>query len=89
MNTAVVTTKGQVVIPAKIRRSLGIKPGTRLVFNQKSSTIEVRPITEAYIDSIQGILQRKSGEKPVTQELVEGHAVEVAREEAEFEKRGF
>jgi len=89
MDTAVVTTKGQVVIPAKIRRSLGIKPGTRLVFNQKNSTFEVRPITEAYIDSIQGILQRKPGEKPMTQELVEEHATEVSREEAKFEKRGF
>ncbi|MDZ8118209.1 AbrB/MazE/SpoVT family DNA-binding domain-containing protein [Pontiella agarivorans] len=88
MITAVVTAKGQVVIPAKIRRELGIKPGTRLVFDQKKGSFEVRPITDAYIDSIQGMLQRKAGEKPVTQELIEEHAAEIDREEAEIEKRG-
>ena len=89
MDTAVVTTKGQVVIPAKIRRSLGIKPGTRLVFEKRNNTIVIRPITMAYIKSFQGILETKPGEKPVTQELVEEHAAEVAGEEAELEKRGF
>jgi AbrB family looped-hinge helix DNA binding protein len=89
MEAAVVTTKGQVVIPAKLRRKLGIKPGTRLMFDEKDNTLIVRPITEAYIDSIQGILQGNPGEKPMTQQLVEEHAAEVAREEAEFEKRGF
>lgn len=89
MEAGVVTAKGQVVIPAKLRRKFGIKPGTRLVFDEKSGSFEVRPITDAYIDSIQGILQRKPGEKPITQELVEEHAAEVAAEEAKIEKRGF
>lgn len=89
METAVVTTKGQVVIPAKIRRKLGIKQGTRVVFDEKNNTIVLRPITEAYIDSFRGILKRMPGEKPMTQELVEDHVEEVAREEAKFEKCGF
>ena len=88
METAIVTSKGQVVIPAKIRRALGIHAGTRLVFDQKQGTFEVRPITEAYIDSVKGMLKRKPGEKPVTQELIEEHAAEVAAEEAELEKHG-
>ncbi|MEA2067800.1 MAG: AbrB/MazE/SpoVT family DNA-binding domain-containing protein [Verrucomicrobiota bacterium] len=89
METAIVTTKGQMVVPAKVRRSLGIKPGTRVVVDLKKGSFEVRPITEAYIDSVQGMLKRKSGEKPMTQELVEEHAAEVSREEADLEKRGF
>ena len=89
MDTAVVTTKGQVVIPARIRRKMGIKQGTRVVFDEKNNTIVLRPITEAYIDSFRGILKTKLGEKPMTQELVEDHAAEVAQEEAKFEKRGF
>jgi AbrB family looped-hinge helix DNA binding protein len=88
METATVTSKGQVVIPAKIRRSLGIKAGTRLVFDQKQGTFEVRPITEAYIDSLRGLLKGKPGEKPVTRELIEAHAAEVAAEEARIEKHG-
>lgn len=88
MDTAIVTSKGQVVIPAKIRRSLDIRQGTRLVFSQKDGTFEVRPITGAYIDSVRGMLKRSPGERPVTRELIEDHAAEVAAEEAKIEKRG-
>lgn len=79
METAIVTSKGQVVIPAKIRRSLGIRQGTRLVFDQKQGTIEVRPITEAYIESVKGILADGSGES-WTAELVREHAEEVEKD---------
>lgn len=76
METATVTSKGQVVIPAKIRRSLGIHAGTRLVFDQKQGTFEVRPITLAYIDSVKGILADGRGES-WTAELLREHAEEV------------
>ena len=32
MNTAYVTSKGQLVVPSSIRRRFGIKPGTRINF---------------------------------------------------------
>lgn len=79
METAVVTTKGQVVIPAKLRRKLGIKPGTRLMFDEKNSQMIVRPITEAYIGSLQGILSDKDGDS-WTGELVWEHIEEVEQE---------
>jgi AbrB family looped-hinge helix DNA binding protein len=88
MDTAIVTTKGQVVIPAKIRRARDIRQGTRLVFTQKNGSLEARPITGAYIDSVRGMLKRNPGERPVTEELIQAHADEVAEEEAEIEKRG-
>ncbi len=72
-----VTTQGRFTIPAAIRRKYGITPGTRIAVEQKGNTIELRPITPAYIDSIRGILKTKPGEKPMTQELVEEHAAEV------------
>jgi len=79
MEEAVVTTKGQVVIPAKLRRKLGIEPGTRLIFDQKNSTMIVRPVTEAYIDSLQGMLADGDGES-WTDALVREHAEELAKE---------
>ena len=85
---AIVTTKGQVVIPAKIRRSLGIKPGTRLVFDQKQGSFVVRPITDAYIDSLKGMLKREPGETPATRQLLEAHAEDVQAEEGRDEKYG-
>lgn len=79
MNTAIVTTKGQVVIPAKLRRKLGIKQGTRVVFDEKNNTIVIRPITEAYIGSLQGMLAGDDGEN-WAEEIVQEHAEEVAKE---------
>ena len=81
---AIVATKGRFTIPADLRRKYGIKPGTRIAFKPVGNTVELRPVTPATIDSIRGILQNKPGEKPMTQELVEAHAAEAARDEEGF-----
>ena len=39
MESSIVTTKGQVVIPAKIRRKYGIKIGTKIQFEEKNGEI--------------------------------------------------
>ncbi len=57
MVTAVVTTKGQVVIPAGIRKRLNIKKGTRLYIEEKGDEVVLRPVTPAYLDKIAGVLQ--------------------------------
>jgi antitoxin PrlF len=41
MPTVTVSEKGQVVIPAEIRRQLGITPGCQLDFTVEGSTIRV------------------------------------------------
>ncbi len=51
-----VTSKGQVVIPAELRRRLGIRPGTRLAFHEDNGQLVAQPITDEYIDSLCGIL---------------------------------
>ncbi len=79
MEAAVVTTKGQVVIPARLRRKLGIKPGTRLMFDEKNSLLIVRPVTEAYIGSLQGVLAGGDDES-WTGELAREHAEEADKE---------
>ena len=82
--TSYVTTKGQVVIPARLRRFFNIKQGTRVVFEQKKDGLMVRPITTETIDSLRGMLKLKPGEKPATQELLEDRAEDLKREEAKF-----
>ncbi|MBM3156301.1 MAG: AbrB/MazE/SpoVT family DNA-binding domain-containing protein [Chloroflexi bacterium] len=57
MVTTVVTTKGQVVIPARIRRKLNIKKGTRLYIEEKGDEVVLKPVTPAYLDKIAGVLQ--------------------------------
>lgn len=58
-DTTVVTTKGQVVIPSKIRRRLNIKKGTKLYIEERGELIILKPITEAYFEKLAGILPTK------------------------------
>lgn len=58
-NTTVVTTKGQVVIPSKIRKKLNIKKGTKLYIEERGELIVLKPITEAYFEKLAGILPTK------------------------------
>jgi AbrB family looped-hinge helix DNA binding protein len=50
------TVKGQIVIPAKVRRRFGIKEGTRVQVDvdEKAHKIILTPITSEYIRSMQG-----------------------------------
>ena len=59
MTTVVVTAKGQIVIPSKIRRRLNIKKGTKLYVEQRGDELIIRPVTPTYFEKIAGILQTK------------------------------
>ena len=50
----VVSSKGQVVIPASLREKLGIKPGTRVAVQHEDNHLLLQPITEEYIRSLVG-----------------------------------
>jgi AbrB family looped-hinge helix DNA binding protein len=82
MNTAYVTSKGQLVVPSRIRRRFGIKPGTRVNFVEEGDRIIFQPVTREYIRSFRGIFKLKPGEKSAVQELLEDRAAERKREEA-------
>jgi AbrB family looped-hinge helix DNA binding protein len=84
MDTAYVTTKGQLVIPARIRRRLGIKPGTKICFVERGNYILFQPITKEYIHSLAGMLKSST---PVTDELLAERKKDKAREENKLEKR--
>jgi len=59
MYTITVTQKGQVVIPAKIRKKLHIKKGTKLNVDEDGAQIFMRPANAEYIGSLRGILKSK------------------------------
>jgi len=54
---ATVATKGQIVIPAKIRRHLGIKEGTKLNLEERNGEIILRPLGREYFQKMSGILK--------------------------------
>ncbi len=49
-----VTTKGQLVIPARLRRKFGIRKGTTVVFSEEDDRLVLRPLTREYIRSLRG-----------------------------------
>jgi AbrB family looped-hinge helix DNA binding protein len=51
-----VSTKGQLVIPAEVRESLGIGPGTRIAVSLEGSRIILEPVSEKLVDETRGML---------------------------------
>lgn len=73
MNSAVstVTTKGQLVIPSKLRRKYGIRKGTRVAMIEEENRIILQPLTREYIRSLRGSL---TGEPSALKFLKEGRS---------------
>lgn len=78
VETSVVTTKGQVVIPRNIRARFHIKKGTRICFELGGGEIILKPLTSEYFEKIAGILG--TGGK-TTRALLEERAKERRRED--------
>lgn len=85
METAHVTSKGQLVIPARLRRKYGIKSGTAIRFIERENEILLQPVTGEYIRSVRGVLK---GETSATKDLLEERSTEKQQEEASLAKRG-
>jgi AbrB family looped-hinge helix DNA binding protein len=56
METSVVTTKGQIVVPARIRRKFGIRKGTKVAFIEEHGKLFIQPLDKNYFESLAGIL---------------------------------
>ena len=55
--SATFTSKGQLVVPAPLRRKHGIQAGTRVRFlEDQFGRIILQPVTEDYVDRIMGCL---------------------------------
>ena len=49
-----VTSKGQLVIPSRLRRKFGIRKGTRVAFRVEDHHLVLQPLTPAFIRSLRG-----------------------------------
>lgn len=56
METSIVTVKGQIVVPAKIRRKFGIRKGTKIAFIEQHGKLFIQPLDKSYFDSLAGVL---------------------------------
>lgn len=80
--TAWFTTKGQVVIPLRLRKQFEIEDGTKVVVQATAEGILLKPVTAALIKRGRGILKRKPGDKPLAE-----YWAEQKKQERELEER--
>jgi AbrB family looped-hinge helix DNA binding protein len=59
MDKAVVTVKGQVVIPSRLRRKFNIRKGTQVYLYERDNEIVMKPITDEYIEKMAGMTGTK------------------------------
>lgn len=79
METSIITVKGQMVVPARIRRKLKIKKGTRVVIIEQEDGFQVKPLDRKYFEHFAGILPTKG---KATKALLEERRKEQEREDA-------
>ncbi len=75
------TTKGQVVIPAWLRKQFQIEEGTRAVVQATPDGILLKPVTPALIKRGRGILNRTLSGRPFAEEWAEHRKQEQALED--------
>lgn len=75
------TTKGQVVIPLRLRKQFDIEDGTKAVVQATPDGILLKPVTAALIKRGRGILKRTQGGKSLAEEWSEHKEQEQALED--------
>ena len=65
----VVSSKGQVVIPAELREQLGLEKGTRATWSEERGRLVLTPMTEKRLDEIMGFLKPAPGEPSMFDEI--------------------
>ena len=63
-----VTTKGQLVIPSKLRRKYAIREGTQVAFLEEENRLVLQPLTPEFIRGLRGSLK---GEPSALKQLLE------------------
>jgi AbrB family looped-hinge helix DNA binding protein len=65
----VVSSKGQVVIPAELRARLSLEKGTPATWSEENGRLVLTPMTERRINEIMGFLKPGPGEPSMFEEL--------------------
>jgi AbrB family looped-hinge helix DNA binding protein len=81
LDTVWFRTKGQVVIPLRLRKLFEIEEGTKAVVQATPEGILLKPVTAALIRRGRGILKRAPGHGSLTENWAEHKRREKALEE--------
>ncbi len=77
----VVSSKGQVVIPAELREQCGLGKGTRATWTEEEGRLVLTPMTMRRIKEIRGFLKPGPGEPSAFEMLFEERERERKRED--------
>ena len=77
----VISSKGQVVIPAELREEYGLDKGTHAVWTEDNGGLVLTPITERRLNEIMGSLKPGLGEPSAFEGLFEERRRERERED--------
>ena len=69
METSVLTVKGQLLIPKRIRNKYGIKSGVKVIFEETENGVIIRPMNENYFKSFMGVLKSTGNLKAEVQKM--------------------
>jgi AbrB family looped-hinge helix DNA binding protein len=83
-NSAVMSSKGQLVIPAKLRKKFNLRPRTKVVFGEQNGKLTIESSALDEILALQGCLSHV--EEDVEAWWMEEKRKEREREEAEIEE---
>ena len=76
----VVSSKGQVVIPAELRQRLNLEKGTPATWSEEGGRLVLTPITERQLDEIMGFLRPAPGAPSMFEESLAERERERKRE---------
>ena len=76
----VISSKGQVVIPAELRQQFGLEKGTPATWTEENGRLVLTPLTLQRIREIRGFLKPKPGELSAFEGLFEERERERRRE---------
>jgi len=65
----VISSKGQVVIPAELRQQFGLRKGTPATWHEEKGRLILIPITAQRLDEIRGLLKPVPGAPSMFDEL--------------------
>lgn len=69
METSILTVKGQLLIPKRIRNKYGIKSGVKVIFEETANGLVIRPMNEDYFNSFRGIIKSTGDIKETMKEM--------------------
>lgn len=78
METSVLTIKGQLLIPKRIRNKYGIKSGIKVAFLETPQGVVLKPMDTAYFESFAGLYKDSL---PTTEEYLKWKKEETKLEE--------